>query len=102
MEVTRAAADRSADGVSVRAGEAIALVDGRLIGSAPDALSALLAGLAGADAAGAGIVSVYTGAAYAGSREELRERCEAAFAGVEVEVLDGGQPLYELIAAVEA
>ncbi len=102
VEVTRAAADRAADGVAVRAGEAIVLVDGRLIGGAPDALTALLAGLAEADAAEAGIVTVYAGADYAGSREELRERCEAAFAGVEAEVLEGGQPLYELIAAVEA
>ena len=102
VEVTRAAADRVADGVAVRAGEAIALVDGRLIGGAPDALTALLAGLAEADAAAAAIVTIYTGADYAGSREELMERCEAAFAGVEAEVLEGGQPLYELVAAVEA
>ncbi len=31
----------------------------------------------------AGIVTIYAGADYAGSREELRERCEAAFAAVE-------------------
>ncbi len=102
VEVTRAAADRAADGVAVRKGEAITLVDGRLIGGSDDALDALLAGLAEAEAAEAAIVTVYTGAEFGGSPEELRVRYEAAFAGVEVEVLEGGQPLYELIAAVEA
>ena len=102
VEVTRAAADRTADGVAVREGEAITLVDGRLIGGTDRALDALLAGLAEAEAAEAAIVTVYTGAEFAGSPDELQERCEAAFAEVEVEVVEGGQPLYELIAAVEA
>ena len=46
-------------------------------------------------------MTVYVGEGFEGSREELAERVEAAFDGVEVEVVVGGQPLYELVAAVE-
>ena len=102
VEVTRAAANRTADGVDVREGEAITLVDGTLIGGGDDPVAGLLAGLAQADAATAAIVTVYTGADYTGPPDTLSERIEAAFAGVEVEVVAGGQPLYELVAAVEA
>ena len=102
VEVTRAAADRTADGVDVREGEAITLVDGRLIGGTDDPVEGLLAGLAEAEAAEAAIVTVYVGEGFEGSGEELAERIEAAFDGVEVEVVEGGQPLYELVAAVEA
>ena len=101
VEVTRAAADRTADGVDVHEGEAITLVDGRLIGGTDDPVEGLLAGLAEAEAGDAAIVTVYAGADFEGSREELAERIEAAFDGVEVEVVVGGQPLYELVAAVE-
>lgn len=101
VEVTRAAADRTADGVDVREGQAITLVDGRLIGGGDDPVAGLLAGLAEAEAAEAAIVTVYTGADFAGPEDDLAERIEAAFDGIEVEVLEGGQPLYELVAAVE-
>ncbi len=101
VEVTRAAANRTADGVDVREGEAITLVDGRLISGTDDAVEGLLAGLAEADAADAAIVTVYTGADFTASPDDLTERIEATFDGVEVEVVAGGQPLYELVAAVE-
>ena len=101
VEVTRAAADRTADGVDVQEGQAITLVDGTLIGGGDDPVEGLLAGLAQAGAAEAAIVTVYTGADYTGPEDALTERIEAAFDGIEVEVLEGGQPLYELVAAVE-
>ena len=102
VEVTRAAADRTADGVDVQEGEAITLVDGTLIGGTDDPVEGLLAGLAQAEVEDAAIVTVYVGADFEGSHDELAERIEAAFEDVEVEVVAGGQPLYELIAAVEA
>ena len=101
VELTRAAAARTADGVAVRAGDVIALVDGKLVMAEDDATKALLAALAEAGAAEAAIVTIYTGTDFHDSANELEERCEAAFDGVEVEVLEGGQPLYELVAAVE-
>ena len=102
VEVTRAAADRTADGVDVQEGEAITLVNGTLIGATDDPVEGLLAGLSEAEAEEAAIVTVYVGEGFEGSRDELAERIEAAFEDVEVEVVEGGQPLYELVAAVEA
>ena len=102
VEVTRAAADRTADGVEVQEGEAITLVDGTLIGGTDDPVEGLLAGLAQAEVEDAAIVTVYVGADFEGAHDELRERIEAAFEDIEVEVVAGGQPLYELVAAVEA
>lgn len=101
VEVTRAAADRTVDGVAVRTGDAIAVVDGRLRGAGANEIEVLLRGLGHAGAAGAGLITVYTGARFAGT-EALAARIEDAFAGVEVEVHEGGQPLYTLIAGVEA
>ena len=101
VEVTRAAADRTADGVSVQAGEAIVLVDGKLLAATDDPVDAMIAGIDAAGAAEAAIVTIYTGADFDGTATELSARCEAAFEGVEVEVVRGDQPLYELVAAVE-
>ena len=102
VEVTRAAADRTADGVDVREGEAITLVDGTLIGATDDPVEGLLAGLVEAEAGDAAIVTVYVGHEFEGSHDDLAERIEGAFEDIEVEVVEGGQPLYELVAAVEA
>ncbi|MXW27039.1 MAG: hypothetical protein F4Z77_12215, partial [Dehalococcoidia bacterium] len=73
-----------------------------LIGGTDDPVEGLLAGLAQAEAEEASIVTVYVGADFEGSHDQLAERIETAFEDVEVEVVEGGQPLYELIAAVEA
>ena len=102
VEVTTSAADRQADGVSAREGEAIALVDGRLMVSTVDMVDALVAGLEAADAAGASLITLYGGEATTAAALLLaRDRVAAAFHGAEIEVIDGGQPLYPFIASVE-
>ncbi len=103
VEVTVAAADRTTDGVQVRAGEAIALVDGRLVASVPALGDALEMGLEAANAGAGGLISIYGGAGI-GEPElsTLRARIGAHFTGVSVDVLPGGQELYPYIASVEA
>ncbi|MBI5949187.1 MAG: DAK2 domain-containing protein [Chloroflexi bacterium] len=101
VEVTRAAANRSADGVSVRAGQAIALVDGMLVAGRATAFEALVAGLQAGGAASAGLITVYAGSGAAGGVDDTVTRVRAAFPGVEVEGASGGQPLYEYIASIE-
>lgn len=100
VEVTVAAADRTADGVSVRAGQAIALLDGALVLAAEDTTTALMQGLERAGAATAGLVTVYPGAG-ATTDAELRRVLAQAFPGVALEFIGGGQPLYAYIASVE-
>jgi len=101
IEVTLAAANRIADGVAVKRGDAIALVAGHLVAGAASGVEALLAGLRSAGAAEGGLVTVYTGKAAQGAEEAAHEAVAAAFPGAEVQVLDGGQPLYEFVASVE-
>ena len=102
VEVTIAAASRRADGVDSREGEAIALVDGRLVVSTPEPFDALLAGLEAATAAGASLITLYGGAATtAASLDAARQQVAASFPDCEVEAFDGGQPLYPYIASVE-
>jgi len=100
VEVTRAAASRTADGVRVEAGQAIAVVDGRLTAARDRLEDALAEGLAAAGAGPGTLVTVYVGeggdAGLAG--DTVRQRFPAA----EVEVIDGGQPLYPYIASVES
>jgi len=102
VEVTVAAASRTADGVAVAAGEAIALLDGRLMGATVGRDDALLAGLEAAEVAAGSLITIYGGEGI--SDEELdavRERVAARFAKTEVEAIGGGQPLYPFIASVE-
>ena len=102
VEVTTSAANRQADGVDAREGEAIAMVDGRLVISTMDPLEALIAGLAAADAATASLVTLYGGEQTdATTLDSAHQRVAAAFPGLEIEVIASGQPLYPFIASVE-
>lgn len=101
VEVTTAAADRTADGVVAHRGESLALVDGRLVASLPDPIEALLAGLDASGAAGATLVTLYAGDGAAAALERAVPLAQARFPGVEVEGIDGGQPLYPFLASVE-
>ncbi|MEO9256104.1 MAG: DAK2 domain-containing protein, partial [Tepidiformaceae bacterium] len=102
VEITTAAADRSADGIAVHAGDVIALVDGQLVAAAARLVAVLLAALTEAGAETAGLITLYGGDSL--SKEELTAAelaVATAFQG-EVQVHTGGQPLYQLIASVEA
>ncbi len=102
IEVTIAAASRTADGVDVREGQAIALLDGRLVAAEETPRQALLAGLRRAGPARGSLVTIYGGEdTPPAGLEAARAEVEAAFDGVEVEALSGGQPLYPFIASVE-
>ena len=102
VEVTRAVRDSAVDGVEVRAGDAIVLVDGRLVARGDDLDGALLAGLEQVLDGSIELVSVYLGAdAPAGAAERVAELIEGVQAGVAVEVVPGGQPHYPYILGLE-
>ena len=102
VEVTHSVRDTTVDGLAVRTGEAIALVDGRLVATAATLEEALLAGLAHAVEEGSELVSIYLGAdAPADAAEQLPARIEAAHPGIAVEVVLGGQPHYPYLAGIE-
>ena len=100
IEVTRASRSTSVDGQDVRAGEAIALLDGRVVAHGEDEVTVLV------DAAkrltDAELFTLYSGADVDASRvQHAAQRLRAACPRVEVEVLDGGQAHYPFIVAAE-
>jgi dihydroxyacetone kinase-like predicted kinase len=103
VEVTIAAASRMADGVEAREGEAIALVDDRLVASSPSVEAALFAGLAAAEVEEGALVTLYGGRDLPErDLEAIAAAVAARYPGVEVEAVAGGQPLYPVIASVES
>ncbi len=100
IEVTRASRSTRVDGQDVRAGEAIALLDGRVVAHGDDEVTVLV------DAAkrltDAELFTLYSGADVDASRvQHAAQRLRAACPRVEVEVIDGGQPNYPFIVAAE-
>jgi dihydroxyacetone kinase-like predicted kinase len=100
IEVTRAIRATTMDGSTVREGEAIALLDGRLVAHADDDVVALV------DAAKrlteAEVLTLYSGADVDEARvqyaaQRLRMSCPKA----QVEVVSGGQPHYPFIVTAE-
>ncbi len=104
VEVTRAVRDATADGVSVTAGDAIAILDGRLVARAEDIDAALLAGVSQALESDdmLELATVYLGVdAPARSADRVRELLEDAHEDLEVEVYTGGQPHYPYLVSLE-
>ncbi len=98
LEVTRAARSADVDGVRVREGDHLALVDGKCVGTAASAEDALVVG---ARAIGrAELCTLYVGADVASDRAKAATNALRA-ACAEVEVVDGGQPHYPYIVSAE-
>ena len=100
IEVTHAIRDSTVDGQKVRAGEAIALVDGKLVAHGADEAEVLAEAARGLD--GPALLTLYVGSSVGSdradrARDALRRACE----GAEVEVVDGGQPHYPFLVAAE-
>jgi DAK2 domain fusion protein YloV len=100
IEVTRASRSTTVDGQDVRAGEAIALLDGRVVAHGEDEAAVLV------DAAkrlsDAQLFTLYSGADVDAARvQQAAQRLRAACPRAEVEVIEGGQPHYPFIVAAE-
>lgn len=101
-EVTRAVRDAVAECGPIREGQWMAIGPGGVIAATDGALDAALALVEALVAEGAEIVTVLAGADAAPAEvARLRERIEVAHPELEVEVHDGGQPLYPYLIGVE-
>jgi DAK2 domain fusion protein YloV len=101
-EITRATRSVELDGVDVKEGEIIGLVDGRLRSSGPDEDAVLDEVLEEMGVADSGIVTVYYGADIAIEQAAgLAEHIRARYPDVEVEVVEGGQAHYFYILGAE-
>ena len=101
-EITIATRSVEIDGVAVKQGQVIALLDGRLVVAGDGLEDALLALLDKAGAGGHELVALYHGQELPHAEahrigDVVRER----FPDVEVEIRDGGQPHYQMIVSVE-
>jgi hypothetical protein len=100
IEVTRATRDATIDGITVRAGDAIALLDGRLVARGSDEAGVLED--ASGRLEGIGIATLYVGSDVSdGDAEAAADRLRAKLKGAEVEVRRGGQPHYPFIVQAE-
>jgi dihydroxyacetone kinase-like predicted kinase len=102
LELTTATRSVEIDGVEVREGQVIGLLDGKLVISGEDLADTFSTLLSQAEIDRAELLTVYFGRDV--SRDAARlvvERVQASHPELEVELVDGGQPHYQLIASLE-
>ncbi len=101
-QITHAVRDTQMDGIDIKEGDYIGIHNGRIVSSAPDLVDSCKKLIDSMLDAGAEIVTLYTGAeAVQEQTEELVGYVEQTYQEVEVEVQDGGQPLYYYIISAE-
>ncbi len=101
-EVTHAVRDSELDGVEVRQGQAMGIVDGRLVAAADDigtAFSGVLEEFARGDAEYITVLTALNGSGT--TRETLEELAARVAPDAEVSFHEGGQPLYPILASAE-
>jgi hypothetical protein len=101
-EITHAVRDSELDGVPVKKGQAMAIVDGTLVAAA-DGVEAAFAGVLEEFArGGAEYVTVLTALNGSGTtREQLEDLAARLVPEAEVSFHEGGQPLYPILASAE-
>lgn len=102
VELTKAVRDAEIDGVTVREGQVIGLLDGKLKASGDDLLEVGNQVLQEADVASHELVTIFSGE---DTSERDVERLAASvrerYADVTLEVHEGGQPHYDFVIAIE-
>jgi len=102
IEVTQAVRDASIDGLAVKTGEYLAILDGHPATVDSTAEIALMQSLGTAGLAQDGLVTVYVGAdANWRQAEDLAASVQRKVDGLQVDVIYGGQPNYHYLASVE-
>jgi dihydroxyacetone kinase-like predicted kinase len=101
-ELTTATRSVEIDGVAVREGQIIGMLDGRLVVAGDTLEQALLELLTIGGAAQADLVTVYIGKDLPASiAEQLTARIREAYPSLEIESHGGGQPHYPLLLSIE-
>jgi dihydroxyacetone kinase-like predicted kinase len=101
-EVTTAVRDAQVDGISVRSGQAIGLLDGDVVTASDDHRAVIDELLQRMDLDQREIVTIYSGGATsAADAQSLAQGIRQRYDHLEVEVQDGGQPLYDYVISAE-
>jgi DAK2 domain fusion protein YloV len=101
-EITVATRSVELDGVKVEQGQAIALLDGKLVSSANSLEEALLTLLEKASAPNYELITLFYGADLSHSQaNRLADLVRERYPQQEVELQEGGQPYYALLVSIE-
>jgi DAK2 domain fusion protein YloV len=101
-EVTIATRTVGIDGVDVKEGQVIGLLDGKLSVSSDDIEGACLQLLEMAKAADYELITLFYGSDLShGDANRIADKIRSAYPSQEVEVQDGGQPHYQFIISIE-
>jgi dihydroxyacetone kinase-like predicted kinase len=102
IDVTHAVRDSRSNGLTVKKGDVIALINDRLAHAGQEYGAVVKAALDGIGAAGYELVTIYRGQQATDSQtERLGEDIRGSFPGLEVELQAGGQEHYPFILSVE-
>jgi fatty acid kinase len=102
VEITRAVRSVQIDGVNVREGDIIGLVNGRLVTAGDDSTQVTHESLTRMGADRHEIITIYYGEGIeAAAAQTLSQQIKSWFPGAEVEVVNGGQPYYAYIISAE-
>ncbi|HEY7094806.1 MAG TPA: DAK2 domain-containing protein, partial [Ktedonobacterales bacterium] len=102
VEITRAVRSVQIDGVNVREGDIIGLVNGRLVTAGDDSTQVTHESLTRMGADQHEIVTIYYGEGIeAAAAQTLAQQIKSWFPRVEIEVVNGGQPYYAYIISAE-
>jgi DAK2 domain fusion protein YloV len=102
LELTVATRSVEIDGVEVRQGQVIGLLDGKLVVAGEDLSDAFIELLRQAGTDRAELLTVYYGKDLTdAAARAVMERIRSAHPDLEVELVDGGQPHYQFIASLE-
>ena len=101
-EITVATRSVEIDGVTVKDGQVIALLDGKLVASAESVEQGTLELLEKADASNSEIVTLFFGEDMSHAEaNRIADIVREKYSNLEVEVQEGGQPHYQFILSVE-
>lgn len=101
-ELTVATRSVEIDGVAVKEGQVIGLLDGKLVVSGDDLTACTQDMLARAHCKQSELVTLYYGADLtSAAANQLADKLREACPGLEIELIEGGQPHYQLILSIE-
>ncbi len=101
-EITEAVRDATIDGVEVREGQFIGLIDGKLRVAGTTLHEELIGLVREAEVEDGSLVTLYWGSMLTPSdADSAAEALRNVYDGIEVEVIQGGQPHYQFIISIE-
>ena len=102
VEVTRAVRSVSLDGVDVKEGDALGLLDDKVVAAGPDCVDVARKALDEGGAGSAELITLYRGA-HLGEADATPfvEALRAAYPKASVELVAGGQPHYDYLISIE-